>query len=141
MTERNDDKLLEQISWEDEQLLAQFFGEHKLEDLPDEGFSQKVMNSLPDSRLVRLSRWWTAACILIGVVLVAVFLHESTLQNWLARLDFTRLQYFPVVAQAYLKAFLSPGCLLILFGALAVLTVLWVYNEVVEEDKVLLIRN
>ncbi|MBR1468916.1 MAG: DUF5056 domain-containing protein [Prevotella sp.] len=50
----------------DDELVAMFFDENRQE-LPDNGFSQRVMHTLP-SRSVWLSRIWTAACLLAGVV-------------------------------------------------------------------------
>lgn len=49
----------------DDELLAQFFNENRIE-LEDNGFSARVIQQLP-SRLVRLSRIWTFVCILVGI--------------------------------------------------------------------------
>lgn len=56
----------------DEQLLERFFSEARRTELPDAGFSRRVMRSLPD-RVIGLSRLWTAFCVVLGVVLCAVF--------------------------------------------------------------------
>lgn len=56
----------------DEQLLERFFSEARRTELPDAGFSRRVMRSLPD-RVIGLSRLWTAFCAALGVVLCAAF--------------------------------------------------------------------
>lgn len=35
----------------------------------DDGFTNSVMNQLPDKRALRLSRLWTALCLVVAVVL------------------------------------------------------------------------
>ncbi len=50
----------------EEQLVNQFLHEQTTE-IPDNGFSQRVMNALPDNRERRLNHLWVALCTLIGV--------------------------------------------------------------------------
>ena len=50
----------------DDELVAMFFEENKQE-LADDGFSHRVMEQLP-TRMVRLSRIWTAVCSVLGIV-------------------------------------------------------------------------
>lgn len=58
----------------DELLVRKFFEENKAE-LPDDGFSQRVMRRLPD-RARRLNRIWTAVCVVAGVLMCFAF-------NWI----------------------------------------------------------
>lgn len=51
----------------DELLVRKFFDENKIE-LPDDGFSRRVMRRLPD-RARRLNRIWTAVCLLLGALI------------------------------------------------------------------------
>ena len=51
----------------DELLVRRFFDENKIE-LPDDGFSCRVMRRLPD-RARRLNRRWTAVCLLLGALI------------------------------------------------------------------------
>lgn len=53
----------------DEEIVGKFFAGQTFE-LPDQGFTSRVMHRLPDSSL-RLNRIWTAAC---AAALVAVFI-------------------------------------------------------------------
>lgn len=55
----------------DELLVRKFFDENNVE-LPDNGFSNRVMRRLPD-RTRRLNRIWTGICILAGVLMCFVF--------------------------------------------------------------------
>lgn len=52
---------------DDDLLLERFFQAARAEQLPDNGFTHRVMTRLPERQL-RLSRLWTAACIVLGVV-------------------------------------------------------------------------
>ena len=50
---------------DDEQLIAQFFSDHAF-DVPDDGFSRRVMRRLPAPTCRRV-RWWRWTCIALGV--------------------------------------------------------------------------
>ncbi len=56
---------------EDDKLIAQFFSENPIE-IEDNGFTERVMQNLPvletkPSRALRLSRIWTAFCVVVAV--------------------------------------------------------------------------
>lgn len=51
----------------DDVLVRRFFEENRME-MPDNGFSRRVMRRLPD-RAVRINRIWTAACFAAGILL------------------------------------------------------------------------
>ena len=74
---------------DDDSLLEAFFAEARAEQLPDDGFTQRVMMSLPveeapsvglaavstarlQSRTRRLSHWWTAACVTVAVAVFTI---------------------------------------------------------------------
>lgn len=66
MTDKKNEEQL--ISSEDEQLLASFFEDCKMDELADDGFSDRVMESLPaPSPTHRLEMWWMIACTVAGV--------------------------------------------------------------------------
>ena len=56
----------------DNELLEQFFRPARQMQVEDNGFTERVMRHLPD-RAICLSRWWTATCIALGIVLFVVF--------------------------------------------------------------------
>ena len=83
MTDKINDKIksknIEPLSASDEQLLQAFFADNMMAEIPDEGFSDKVMLSLPaleqERALVkrrRLEHLWTAVCMAIGVIAAVV---------------------------------------------------------------------
>lgn len=55
----------------DDQLLEQFFSSFK-RDIPDDGFSHKVMRKLP-LRAKRANAVWSIFCLMVGVALFIVF--------------------------------------------------------------------
>lgn len=55
----------------DDKVLADFFQKEKKE-IADNGFSRRVMNSLPD-REKRLSNIWAMFCTAIGIILFFLF--------------------------------------------------------------------
>ena len=55
----------------DNLLLEQFFSQAKKQEIADGGFSDRVMRQLPD-RSLRLSRLWTAFCVLTALALFVV---------------------------------------------------------------------
>lgn len=53
-------------------LVERFFSEASKTEIPDKGFSRRVMNMLP-SRTEKLVRMWTIFCVAMSVVLFFVF--------------------------------------------------------------------
>lgn len=129
MTGNDNDKRLVQPGMEDDRLLMQFFGEHQLGEVPDNGFSERVMEHLPDSRLVRLSRLWTMVCMLIGLAGFVRVRGWNVLFHYVERLEVPRLQYLPMVAWAYMKAFLASGYVPTILASVVVIAAVWIYNE------------
>lgn len=56
----------------DNQLLERFFEPARNVQLEDRGFTNSVMKRLPD-QAIRLSHWWTAFCVVVGLLLFVVF--------------------------------------------------------------------
>ena len=55
----------------DEKLITSFFEDSRHHTLPDNGFSERVMRSLPENNYARmkcLGRWWTATCVVAGIL-------------------------------------------------------------------------
>ena len=55
-----------QVNAEDEKLLQTFFADCQTE-IPDNGFSEKVMASLPAEKSIRLEHIWLAVCLFLGI--------------------------------------------------------------------------
>ena len=66
---------------QDERLLEQFFQAARQVELDDDGFTERVMRRLPD-RSLRLSRLWTAACIVAGLLLFTLLGGWQSLLTW-----------------------------------------------------------
>lgn len=66
------------ISMDDEKLLESFFADCSM-DIPDDGFSDRVMAALPSAeaeqaarKRILLEHLWTAACVAIGIVAAVI---------------------------------------------------------------------
>lgn len=66
---------------DDDKLIAQFFNDNAVS-IEDDGFSRRVMHSLP-SRATRLNRVWTAVCA-VALVIVAVKMNVIALLQGMA---------------------------------------------------------
>ena len=53
----------------DNQLLENFFQEARQATVPDNGFTERVMQQVPDRRMLTLSRLWTVFCVAAAVLL------------------------------------------------------------------------
>ncbi len=78
----------QQVTADDEQMLQSFFADCSL-DIADDGFSERVMSSLPEEVTYhRLARIWKIACIMIGISIV---LYCQVLTNLLDTLYLIRI--------------------------------------------------
>lgn len=53
----------------DNQLLENFFQEARQTTVSDDGFTERVMQHVPDRRVLTLSRLWTAFCVMAALLL------------------------------------------------------------------------
>lgn len=53
----------------DNELVEKLFKDIRQMEMPDDGFTERVMRQIPDVKAQTLSRLWTTCCIVIGVVL------------------------------------------------------------------------
>lgn len=101
----------------DELIVRKFFEENKI-DVPDDGFSRRVMRRLPD-RERRLSRVWTAVCAVLGVLLVVK-------NDWLgvvwAQVQglFDKASELPLMSGSHVVMFLSVLIVISLWGYKAI---------------------
>ena len=83
MTDKINDKIksqdMEPLNASDEQFLQAFFADNMMAGIPDDGFSDRVMQALPDleqekalAKRRRLEHLWTAACVAVGVIAAVV---------------------------------------------------------------------
>ena len=101
MTDKINDKIksqdIEPLNASDEQFLQAFFADNMMAGIPDDGFSDRVMQALPDleqekalAKRRRLEHLWTAACVAVGVIAAVVCQGWEQIQGWLfsMKIDF-----------------------------------------------------
>ena len=137
---------LEPLSATDDQLLQAFFADNRMEEIPDDGFSDRVMQALPGlepektvlsleqeqalAKRLRLEHLWTAACVAVGVVAAVACQGWEQIQGWLfsMKIDFllTGSRALTHVADAVTQN------LLMMLAGIVVLVMVWGYNEVAD---------
>jgi Na+/proline symporter len=96
----------------DDKLLMQFFSEHKQE-IKDNGFSRRVMKSLP-SRSLRTSNVWTACCGTLAFILFFVLGGLQAIGEVLCEIFTSMIQYG--AANLDIKSALIAAVVLLFFG-------------------------
>ena len=147
MTDKiNDNKLKnineEPLSLQDEELLQQFFADCRMSEIPDDGFSDRVMHALPalpetetEMSLVkrqRLEHLWTAACVAAGIIIAVVCQGWEQIQGWLfsMKIDFL-LSGSRALTHVADSVAHSQNLLMVLAGII-VLIMVWGYNELAD---------
>ena len=147
MTDKiNDNKLKnineEPLSLQDEELLQQFFADCQMSEIPDDGFSDRVMHALPalpetetEKSLVkrqRLEHLWTAACVAAGIIIAVVCQGWEQIQGWLfsMKIDFL-LSGSRALTHVAGSIAHSQNLLMVLAG-IVVLIMVWGYNELAD---------
>ena len=143
MTDKINDKIksknIEPLSASDEQLLQAFFADNMMAEIPDEGFSDKVMLSLPaieqERAFVkrrRLEHLWTVVCMAIGVIAAVVCQGWEQILGlfYNMKIDFllTGSRALAYVADSIDR---SQNLLMVLAG-FVVLIMVWEYNELAD---------
>ena len=143
MTDKINDKIksknIEPLSASDEQLLQAFFADNMMAEIPDEGFSDKVMLSLPaleqERALVkrrRLEHLWTAACVAVGVIAAVVCQGWEQIQGWLFSMKIDFLLTGSRALTHLADAITPTQNLLMMLAGLVVLVMGWGYNELAD---------
>ena len=126
------------ISMDDEKLLQSFFADCRM-DIPDDGFSDRVMAALPSCQMeketakrCRLEHVWTAACVSIGIIAAVVCQGWEQIRSFFytMKIDFL-LSSSHALTQSISALGQSHNLLMMLAGALVLLMV-WGYNEVAD---------
>ena len=128
MIDNRNGRKLEPLSATDDQLLQAFFADNRMEEIPDDGFSDRVMQALPSldsektvltldqdqtlAKRLRLEHLWTAACVAVGVVAAVVCQGWEQIQGWLFSMQTQNL--------------------LMLLAGIFVLIMVWGYNELAD---------
>lgn len=115
----------------DNLLIQSFFDQHRQEPLPDNGFSERVMQQIPQYRTPRTvirSRVWTVFCCCVAVILFVFFGGIDLLKA-----DVMHLLYGLAVYLFRLAA--RPGVVALIYLGSLVLTAVGIYNFVTSEYR------
>lgn len=121
---------LEPLSATDNQLLQAFFADNKMEEVPDDGFSDRVMQALAKRR--RLEHLWTAACVAVGIVAAVVCQGWEQIQGWLFSMKIDFLLTGSRALTHLTDAITQTQNLLMMLAGIVVLVMVWGYNEVAD---------
>ena len=148
---------LEPLSATDDQLLQAFFANNRMEEVPDDGFSDRVMQALPSleqeknmlaleqektvlaleqeqalAKRRRLEHLWTAACVAIGVVAAVVCQGWEQIQGWLFSMKIDFLLTGSRALTHLADAIPQTQNLLMMLAGIVVLVMVWGYNELAD---------
>ena len=152
MTDKKIDNIkgmdLEPLSATDDQLLQAFFADNRMEEIPDDGFSDRVMQALPAleqektvlsldqekalAKRRRLEHLWTAACVAVGIVAAVVCQGWEQIQGWLFSMKIDFLLTGSRALTHVADAITPTQNLLMMLAGLVVLVMVWGYNELAD---------
>ena len=146
MIDNRNGRKLEPLSATDDQLLQAFFADNRMEEIPDDGFSDRVMQALPGldpektvltldqalAKRLRLEHLWTAACVAVGVVAAVVCQGWEQIQGWLFSMKIDFLLTGSRALTHVLDAIVQTQNLLMLLAGIFVLIMVWGYNELAD---------
>ena len=130
---------LEPLSATDNQLLQAFFADNRMEEVPDDGFSDRVMQALPSleqeqalAKRRRLEHLWTAACVAVGIVAAVVCQGWEQIQGWLFSMKIDFLLTGSRALTHLADAITPTQNLLMMLAGIVVLVMVWGYNELAD---------
>ena len=130
---------LEPLSATDDQLLQAFFADNRMEEVPDDGFSDKVMQALPAleqekalAKRRKLEHLWTAVCMAIGVIAAVVCQGWEQIQGWLFSMKIDFLLSGSRALTHVVESIGHSQNLLTLLAGFVVLIMVWGYNELAD---------
>ena len=137
---------LEPLSATDDQLLQAFFADNRMEEITDDGFSDRVMQALPGldpektvlaldqalAKRLRLEHLWTAVCVAVGVVAAVVCQGWEQIQGWLFSMKIDFLLTGSRALTHVLDAIMQTQNLLMMLAGIFVLIMVWGYNELAD---------
>ena len=113
----------------DDELLKKFFEDNKIDDIPDNGFSDRVMRHLP-----RHNEWintlWTVVCAIAVVVYFVI-------NKGLSVLKLALLNIYGDISGAAVSIHLGVGSLVMIYVGIIVVTVVVAYNMMSHERNLI----
>lgn len=119
------------LSDDDEQMLQMFFAEHQ-EEIPDDGFSQRVMEHLPNASQRRLERWWQVICLVMGVAIIASSQWMASLRDSLFVSKVAGMMLLSKWACHFAEILAQPQQLLMVMASIVLVLCVWGYNKVLD---------
>lgn len=148
MIDNRNGRKFEPLSATDDQLLQAFFADNRMEEIPDDGFSDRVMQALPSldpektvlaldqkqalAKRLRLEHLWTAACVAVGVVAAVVCQGWEQIQGWLFSMKIDFLLTGSRALTHVLDTIMQTQNLLMMLAGIVVLVMVWGYNELAD---------
>lgn len=143
MTDKINDKIksldMEPLNASDEQLLQAFFADNGMAGIPDDGFSDRVMQALPAleqekalAKRRRLEHLWTAACVAVGVIAAVVCQGWEQIQGWLFSMKIDFLMSGSRALTHVAESIGHSQNLLMMLAGIFVLIMVWGYNELAD---------
>ena len=143
MTDKINDKIkkldMEPLNASDEQLLQAFFADNGMAGIPDDGFSDRVMQALPAleqekalAKRRRLEHLWTAACVVVGVIAAVVCQGWEQIQGWLFSMKIDFLMSGSRALTHVAESIGHSQSLLTVLAGFVVLIMVWGYNELAD---------
>ena len=157
MIDNRNGREIEPLSATDDQLLQAFFADNRMEEVPDDGFSDRVMQALPSleqektvlaleqektvlaleqrqalAKRRRLEHLWTAACVAVGVVAAVVCQGWEQIQGWLFSMKIDFLLTGSRALTHVLDTIMQTQNLLMMLAGIFVLIMVWGYNELAD---------
>ena len=157
MIDNRNGRKLEPLSATDDQLLQAFFADNRMEEIPDDGFSDRVMQALPGldpektvlsldqektvlsleqeqawAKRRRLEHLWTAACVAVGIVAAVVCQGWEQIQGWLFSMKIDFLLTGSRALTHVADAITPTQNLLMMLAGIVVLVMVWGYNELAD---------
>ena len=121
------------LNVEDEKLLQAFFADSQME-IPDNGFSDKVMASLPAEKSARLEHIWLAICLLLGIGAFVVENGWSSIQDWFFSFKIEGLLSIAHTVSHIGGYFAqtSTNNILMMLAGIATIIAVWGYNKMMD---------
>lgn len=115
----------------DEQMIQMFFADHQ-EEIPDDGFSQRVMQHLPAPSHRRMERWWQVACLVMGVIFIVSTQMVLSLEDSLFASKVTAMMLFSKALCSLGELVAQPQQLLMMLAGMVTVLCVWGYNKVLD---------
>lgn len=150
MTDKKKDKIqnmdVDLLSASDEQLLQAFFADNRMAEIPDDGFSARVMQALPAmeteqsllefhialAKRHRLEHLWTAVCVALGVIAAVLCQGWEQIQGWLYGMKIDFLLTGSHALRHGVETAVNTQNLWLMLAGIVVLVLVWGYNELAD---------